>query len=46
MAGRADNTLLGSDLEAGNMVVEQRQCLAGADSAGIAVGLCVPPGPR
>jgi phosphotransacetylase len=41
VAGRAD-ILLAPDLEAGNMVAKQLQYLAGADSAGIVLGMRVP----
>jgi len=41
VAGRAD-ILLAPDLEAGNMIAKQLQYLAGADSAGIVLGLRVP----
>jgi len=41
VAGRAD-ILVAPDLEAGNMVAKQLQYLAGADSAGIVLGMRVP----
>jgi len=41
VAGRPD-ILLAPDLEAGNMVAKQLQYLAGADSAGIVLGMRVP----
>ena len=41
VAGRAD-VLLAPDMEAGNMIAKQLSYLAGADSAGIVMGLRVP----
>jgi phosphate acetyltransferase len=41
VAGRAD-ILLAPDLEAGNMIAKQLQYLAGADSAGIVLGMRIP----